>query len=503
LFISESPPSCQTILVGSRGRHIRGTTELKQAVGWQRLDAQSCRSALAHRCRIGHDAVVSGPVVKYARSGDVHIAYAVMGEGPIDIVYVPGFASNVSFMLDPARSPVESLWFERMSRFGRVIVFDKRGTGLSDRSVDVPSLDVRMDDVRAVMEAVGSERAALVGLSEGGPMSILFAATFPERTHSLTLYGSFATFVRTDDHPWMPTTQDRAATRSLIEEHWGTGLVLAAFAPEGTVTDDGLAELAAEEMASASPAAIVRLMEMNEHIDVRSLLSTVAVPALVVHATGDQITPFACGQYLAEHLPDATLLALDYAAHMGLEPSGPIVEWLDDFEEFITGVRPLRYLERVLSTIMYTDIVDSTALAASVGDDTWKRTLDRHDRLVRDEIDRHRGIAIKSTGDGVLARFDGPARAVSCARHIVQRAPELGFAVRSGLHTGEIEIRGDDIAGIAAHIGARVAALAGPDEVLVSRTVRDLVAGSGIEFEDRGEHRLKGVPESWHLYLAV
>jgi class 3 adenylate cyclase/pimeloyl-ACP methyl ester carboxylesterase len=458
---------------------------------------------LARWGRISDDAKVVRPVVKYARSGDVHIAYAVVGDGPIDIVYVPGFASNVDFMLDLARSPVEATWFDRMARFARVIVFDKRGTGLSDRSVDVPSLDVRMDDVRAVMEAVGSERAALVGVSEGGPMSILFAATFPERTHSLTLYGSFATFVRTSDNPWMPTREDRAATRSLIEEYWGTGLVLASFAPEGSVGDDGLVDLAAEEMASASPAAVVRLMEMNEHIDVRPLLPTVGVPTLVVHATGDQVTPFESGQYLAEHLPNATLLALDYPAHMGLDPHGPIIDWLDDFEEFITGVRPSRYPERVLSTVMYTDIVGSTELAASVGDDAWKRTLDRHDRLVRDEIDRHRGIAIKSTGDGVLARFDGPARAVSCARRIVQRAPQLGFAVRSGLHTGEIEIRGDDIAGIAAHIGARVAALAGADEVLVSRTVRDLVAGSGIEFEDRGEHRLKGVPDSWHLYRAV
>jgi pimeloyl-ACP methyl ester carboxylesterase len=442
------------------------------------------------------------PKVRYARSGDIHIAYGIVGDGPIDVVFVPGFISNVSDHLDPERSPVFVAWFERMSRFARVIVFDKRGTGLSDRSVDVASLDVRMDDVRAVMDAVGSERAALIGVSEGGSMSILFAASFPERTHSLILLDAMASFVRTDDHPWMPTLEERAATRALVAKYWGTGRVLATFEPGGQVSDDRLEELAAAETAGASPGAVVRLLEMDESIDVRSILPSISVPTLVVHATGDTIVPFQCGEYLARHIPNARLLPLDYAGHAGREASGPIVDWLDDCEEFITGVRPVGFTERVLSTLLYTDIVDSTARAASLGDAAWKQILDRHDRLVSREIDRRRGVNVKSTGDGVLARFDGPARAVSCGLAIIAAASDLGLEVRAGLHTGEIELRGDDIGGISAHIGARVAALARPGEVLVSRTVRDLVAGSGLSFTDRGEHEFKGVADRWQVYAA-
>jgi class 3 adenylate cyclase len=300
----------------------------------------------------------------------------------------------------------------------------------------------------------------------------------------------------------MPTPEERAATRGLIEQFWGTGRVLATFAPAGQVTDADLEELAAHEMAGASPGAVVRLLEMDENIDVRSVLPTISVPTLVVHATGDPVVPFECGEYLARHIPNARLVPLDFAGHFGRIASGPIVDWLDDCEEFITGVRPVSFSERVLSTVLYTDIVDSTSQAASVGDAAWKQTLDRHDRLVGREIDRHRGVNVKSTGDGVLARFDGPARAVSCGLAIAAGAPDLGLEVRAGLHTGEIELRGDDIGGISAHIGARVASLAGPGEVLVSRTVRDLVAGSGLTFTDRGEHELKGVPDRWQVYAA-
>jgi class 3 adenylate cyclase/pimeloyl-ACP methyl ester carboxylesterase len=442
------------------------------------------------------------PKVRYARSGDVHIAYAVVGEGPIDVVFVPGFVSNVSNLLDAELSPMFAAWFERLARFARIIVFDKRGTGLSDRSVDVAGLDVRMDDVRAVMDAVGSERAALIGDSEGGPMSILFSATFPERTHSLTLFGSFSSFIRTDDQPWMPTLAERAAERALVEEYWGTGRVLATLYPVGEVKEADLEALGAWEMAGASPGAVVRLLEMDEHIDVRSVLPTISVPTLVAHATGDQTVPFESAAYIARHIPNARLVPLDHAGHITKAANGPMVDWLDDCEEFITGVRPVGFVDRVLSTVLYTDIVDSTARAASLGDDAWKQTLDRHDRLVGREIDRHRGVHVKSTGDGVLARFDGPARAVACGLAITNGARDLGLAVRAGLHTGEIELRGDDIGGISAHIGARVASLAGPGEVLVSRTVRDLVAGSGLNFADRGEHELKGVPDHWHVYAA-
>jgi len=318
----------------------------------------------------------------------------------------------------------------------------------------------------------------------------------------LTLFGSMASFVRTDDHPWMPTLEERATTRALTEKYWGTGRIAAAFFPVDQVRDANMEDFAVGEIACASPGAAGRLLEMDENIDVRSVLPTISVPTLVVHATGDTIVPFQCAEYLARHIPNARLLPLDYAAHFGREPNGPIVDWVDDLEEFITGVRPVGFTERVLSTVLYTDIVDSTRRAASLGDARWKQILDRHDLLVGREIDRHRGVHVKSTGDGVLARFDGPARAVSCGLAIAGAAEELGLAVRAGLHTGEIELRGDDIGGLSAHIGARVASLAGPGEVLVSRTVRDLVAGSGLSFSDRGEHELKGVPDRWHVYAA-
>jgi len=365
--------------------------------------------------------------------------------------------------------------------------------GLSDR-VRAGTLEERMDDVRAILDDIGSESAALVGNSEGGPMSILFAATFPERVQSLTLYGASAASATAAEH---------AARRLLIEEYWGTGLCLATLCPRGEVTDDNLAVFGEAEVACASPGAVVRLDEMNALIDVRSVLPTISVPTLVVHATGDNSIAFSCGKYLAQHIPGARFLPIDFPGHLSfLQTTGAIVDWLDDFEEFVTGVRPIGFTDRVLSTVLYTDIVESTARASTLGDTEWKQLLDRHDRLVRREIDRHRGILVKSTGDGALARFDGPARAVSCGLAIAGSGPELGLEIRAGLHTGEIELRGDDIGGISAHVGARVAALAGPREVLVSRTVRDLVAGSGLTFSDRGEHELKGVPERWQIYAA-
>jgi class 3 adenylate cyclase/pimeloyl-ACP methyl ester carboxylesterase len=443
------------------------------------------------------------PKVRYARRGDVHVAYAAIGDGPIDVVFVPGFVSNLNLTLGPEGWATTATWLERIQRFARIITFDKVGTGLSDRSVDVSSLEVRMDDLRAVMDAVRSERAAVVGVSEGGPMAILFAATFPERVHSLTLFGSFATFARTDDHPWMPNAEERAARRGAVEEHWGTGLVLGSFCPAGEVTDDNLDEFAASEVACASPGAVTRLMEMNALIDVRSILPTISTPTLIVHATGDNVVPFSSGKYLARRIPGARFLPIDFPAHLSVrQTSGAIVDWIEDFEEFITGARPISFTDRVLSTVLYTDIVDSTVQASTLGDAEWNQLLGRHDRLVGREIDRHQGILVKSTGDGALARFDGPARAVSCGLAIADTAPNLGLEVRAGLHTGEIELRGHDIGGISAHIGARVAGLAGPGEVLVSRTVRDLVAGSGLTFTDRGERNLKGVPERWHIYAA-
>jgi len=444
------------------------------------------------------------PKVHYARRGDLHVAYAVLGDGAIDVVFIPGFVSNLSRTLDPGQWATAATWLQRIARFARVITFDKIGTGLSDRSTDIPSLEDRMDDARAVMDAVGSKRAAFVGVSEGGPMSILFAATFPERVHSLTLFGSCATFSRTDDHPWAHSAEEQASARRSVDEYWGTGLCLATLVPPREVTDDNLGLLGEAEIACASPGAVMRLMEMNSLIDVRSVLKAISVPTLVVHAKDDTSVPFPSGEYLAQHIPGAHLLPIEFDAHLSIfQTTGAIVDWVDDFEEFVTGVRPVGFQDRVLATVLYTDIVDSTARASTLGDAAWKQLLDRHDRMVGREIGRHRGILVKSTGDGVLARFDGPARAVSCSLAIADAASEeLGLDVRAGLHTGEIELRGDDIGGISAHLGARVAALAGPHEVLVSRTVRDLVAGSGLSFADRGEHKLKGVPDRWQIYAA-
>jgi class 3 adenylate cyclase len=433
--------------------------------------------------------------IQYARSGDVHIAYKVIGDGPIDVVYVPGFVSSV----DMERTPNHVV--DRAARFGRVITFDKRGTGLSDRSVGIPDLGTRMDDVRAVMDAVGSERAALIGASEGGPMSILFAATFPDRTQSLTLFGSFASFVRTDDHPWMPTREEHEKTRALILDHWGDGLIGSAFFPPDQITPEIRELLAQNETRMASPGAVDQLMAMNEEIDVRAILPSISVPTMVVHFTGDPIVPFQSGEYLAARIPGAWFRPVEFGGHGSIDGTGS--EWVDDFEEFVTGARPAAFTDRVLATVLYTDIVGSTDRAAALGDAAWKALLDRHDEIVRRAVDRYRGVMVKHTGDGMLARFDAPARAVACGLAVTGEIRTIGIEVRTGVHTGEIELRGDDIGGIGVHVGARVMGLAGAGEVLVSRTVRDLVAGSGLDFTDRGEHALKGVPDRWQLFAAA
>ncbi|MEQ1788630.1 MAG: adenylate/guanylate cyclase domain-containing protein [Acidimicrobiales bacterium] len=435
-----------------------------------------------------------GERVRYARSGDVSIAYVDFPGGPASVVYVDGFTTNVGI------SGAYETWLPDVSRFARVVNLDKRGVGLSERSVGIADLETRMDDLRAVMDAVGLDRAHLLGVSEGGPMSILFAATYPERVESLTLVGTFARFTRGDDHPWMPTLAEHESTTRLIVEHWGSGRVLGAFLPREERTPETIEGLADYEVQSASPRAVEQLMEMNATIDVRAALPTINVPTLVVANKDDQQVPVQCGRYLAEHIPGAQLLELE-GTHLTMQPGRR--PWMDAFEELVTGERAAPVIDRVLATVLFTDIVSSTELAGERGDAAWRDTLDRHDATARREIAAHRGILVKSTGDGVLARFDGPGRAVACARAIGDDVARLGVRVRAGAHTGEVELRGDDIGGIAVHIASRVAGLAGPGEVLVSRTVKDLTAGSGIAFEDRGEHTLKGVADRWQLYAAV
>ncbi|HZT03208.1 MAG TPA: adenylate/guanylate cyclase domain-containing protein [Steroidobacteraceae bacterium] len=437
-------------------------------------------------------------VTRYAKSGDLHIAYQVMGQGPLDLVLVPGYVSHLEVQ---QQSPWAGRFFERLSSFSRLIRFDKRGTGLSDRVSAMPTLEERMDDVRAVMDAVGSSRAALLGWSEGGPMSILFAATYPQRTSALVLFGSYARITWAADYQWGRTEQDVAARYKLIEETWGQGNHVELFAPSMASNTEYRKWQAFFERSSASPGAAIALLRMNTEIDVRHVLPAVAVQALVLHRLGDRVVKVQHGRYLREHLKGAHYIELPGDDHLPF--TGDTDALCDEIQVFLTGVRSGPDPDRVLATVLFTDIVGSTKLAAEMGDRGWKELLGHHHNAVRQQIERHRGREIDTAGDGFLAAFDGPARAVKCARATVDAAKNLGITVRAGVHTGECEMMGGKLSGIAVHIGARVGALAQPGEVLVSSTVKDLVAGSGLHFEPRGAHALKGVPGEWSLFAAV
>jgi class 3 adenylate cyclase len=441
---------------------------------------------------------VATPETRYARSGGVHIAYQQFGSGDLDLVVVNGFTSHIELIWE---HPSPSRVLEGLASFARVINFDRRGSGLSDPVSEAPTLEQRMDDVRAVMDAAGSERAALLGISEGAPMSILFAASYPDRAQALILCGGMARSTAAPDYPWGTRAEDLIASATeLIGPHWGTGAVVEVASP--SVADDpGVrAWYARLERASASPGMLAALVQMFLDIDVRHVVPSVHVPALVIHRTRDRLVNVRHGRWLAEHLPDARLLELEGDDHnIWFGDSGVV---LGEIEEFLTGTRTVPDPDRVLATVMFTDIVDSTSTASGLGDRRWRELLEQHSSVTRGALDRYGGREIKSTGDGFLATFDGPARGIRCAQAAAEAVRPLGIQIRVGLHTGECEVLGDDIGGIAVHIAARVSALAGPDEILVSRTVRDLVAGSGIEFEPRGRHELKGVPDEWDI-LAV
>jgi class 3 adenylate cyclase len=441
------------------------------------------------------------PETRYALSGDVNIAYQVIGDAPQDLIVVHGWVSNIDTCWE---HPLFAHFLQRLASFSRVIQFDKRGTGLSDRvSIgELPSLDQRMDDVRAVMDAVGSERAALYGYSEGAALCALFAATYPERTSALILQGSYARRLIAPDYPWGITPEQAMSLLAAIRDEWGGPVRLGGLAPS-LAHDQRFSTWWARYMRqSASPAAAVAIMQMTFEIDIRPILPAIRVPTLILHRTGDRAFSLSGARYLAQQIAEARLVELPGDDHMPWV--GESVEAaVDEMEELLTGARQVREPDRVLATVLFTDIVGSTEQASALGDRRWLEILAQHDTVVRQELDRFRGREVKTTGDGFLATFDGPARAVRCACAIVQAVKSLGLDVRAGVHTGECELVGDDVGGIAVHIGQRVSSLAGPGEVLASSTVRDLVAGSGLVFEPRGEHVLRGLPEQWRLYAVA
>jgi len=440
--------------------------------------------------------LVYPPQTRYARSGEVNIAYQVVGAGPLDLVLVPGFVSHLDNDWEEPR-PAHGL--RRLASFSRLIRFDKRGTGLSDRSVGLPDLETRMDDVRAVMDAVGSERAALYGYSEGGPMCCLFAATYPSRVSALVLYASYAKRRDPDeDYPWAATWEERQAYAAEVERTWGEE---ADRTRMGANVDEALSDWwLRRARAAASPGAARDLILMNSQIDVRHVLPTIAVPTLVLHRTGDRDSKVEEGRYLAEHIPDAQFVELPGDDHLPWSNGDQII---DEIEEFLTGVRRGPDPERMLATVLFTDLVRSTEKAVELGDRRWAELIELHHAAVRRELDRYRGREIDVAGDGFFAAFDGPARAVRCAGAVRASLRRLGLVVRAGVHTGECEQVDGKLAGVAVVIGARISASADEGEILVSATVRDLVAGSGLEFEERGERELKGVPGSWKLYAVV
>jgi len=450
------------------------------------------------RRRFARGTLASVPDIRFARSDDVQVAYRVLGDGPIDLIYVQGALSHLGIGWE---LPAYRRFCERLGEFTRLILFDKRGMGMSDRVPGATPLETRMDDIRAVMDAAGSDEAVVMGESEGGPLAMLFAAAHPTRTRALILMGAEVRERRDDEWPWGESTEEEfEAGMAQIEERWGSGGAITRLAP--SVGEEAWARewVARLQMNAATPGAAEAFMRMAFDIDVRDIVSSVRTPTLVLHAIGDRICHVENGRFLARTIPNAQYVEL---------PGGDHIPWfapdrtIAEIREFLTGTREPATPDRVLATVLFTDIVASTERATSLGDDRWRQLLESHNAMVRRELDRHRGTEVSTAGDGFFATFDGPARAIRCGLAIAGGARRMGLEVRTGVHTGEVERIGDDIAGINVHIGARIGALAAPGEVLVSRTVHDLVAGSGLEFTDRGAQQLRGVPGDWQVFSAV
>jgi class 3 adenylate cyclase len=437
------------------------------------------------------------PTARYAKSGDTNIAYITHGDGPLDIVWVPTWISQCEYLFT---EPTLKTAFDRLASFARVIVFDRRGSGLSDPMLGAPTLEEQMDDVLAVMEAADCERAAVVGSLEGGPMAALFAASHPDRTQALVLYATFAKATWAPGYDWTWKAEERDASSAQLVANWGKGLTAGGVAPSRTGDPEFMDWAARLERLAASPATIAKIIKLIGEFDVRHVLPSIRVPTLVAHRRDDTFINFEHALYFAERIPNARLLELEGSD--SLFSIGDTDAFLGEVEEFLTGTRHEREPDRMLATVLFTDICKSTERAAELGDARWRELLERHDGLVRRALDRHRGREIKRTGDGFLATFDGPARAIRCAGSIAEGVHQLGIEVRSGLHTGECEVMNGDVGGLAVHIGARVMGAAGPNEVLVSSTVKDLVVGSGIDFVDRGSRELKGVPGEWRLFAV-
>lgn len=435
---------------------------------------------------------------RYADSDGASIAYQVHGEGPLDLVLVPGFVSHVELIWE---EPEIARFLRRLTSFARLIVFDKRGQGLSDRPGRPPTLEESMDDLRAVMDAAGSEQAAVFGISEGGPMSALFAASHPDRVASLVLYGTWARMLKAPDHPQGIEPRDLDRLGEVFSAGWGGPVAARSWAPSAAEDPEFRRSWARLLRHGTSPKGALELLDLYREIDVRAALPTIDVPTLVIHRGDDVVVTVAQGRYLAENIPNARFIELHGADHLAWIGDQDLL--LDEIEEFLVGSRRGHEPERALATVLFTDIVDSTQTAGRLGDRGWRDLIERHDAVVRRELSVHRGSEVKTMGDGFLATFDGPARAIRCATSIRESLSPLELSIRAGIHTGEVDLIGDDISGMAVNIGARIGALAGPGEIRVSSTVKELVVGSGLEFIERGEHTLKGAPGEWRLFAVA